>query len=158
MGDRPGGGLTSDQEETPPARLTRSCSIPLRSPQGAYSWAKTKCRGVSSGPDSVWSRPGCDDTQRPTQNSLRKVVLKTEARGRSFRATARPVRGRGQRASQGALSIKPGGLTSACLSFLHLLRGRLEDPFPGDALCYVSDCCVTLHHCLTLSGPLSPLA
>lgn len=107
-GTGPGEGRHQTWTSPPPARLTRSCSIPLRSPQGAYSWAKAKCRGVSSGPASVWSRPGCDDTQRPTQNSLRKVVLKTEARGRSFRATARPARGRGQRASQGALSIQPG--------------------------------------------------
>lgn len=78
----------------PPGRvpaLTFSWSIPLRSPHGANSWAKAKCRGVCRGSPSVCSRPGCEDTQRPTQNSLRKVALGTESRRRSLRATVRPA-------------------------------------------------------------------
>lgn len=89
--DKVGPGICSPKLCPLPACLTLSCSISLRSPQGAYSWAKAKCRGVSRGPGRVWSRPGCDETQRPTQNSLRKVVLRTESRGRSFRATAGPA-------------------------------------------------------------------
>lgn len=117
----------------PPARLTRSCSIPLRSPQGAVPWAKAKWRGLQRSRHSVWSRPGCDDTQRPTQNSLRKVVLKTEARGRSFRATVH-LPGWGQRASQGALSINPwaGMVLDLCLPLLSpSVGGLLEDPSLG---------------------------
>lgn len=40
------------------------------------------------------SRPGCEDTQRPTQNSLRKMALGTESRRSSLRARAGPAWGR----------------------------------------------------------------
>lgn len=88
-------------QTAPLACLTFSCSILPRSPQGAYSWAKAKNRGVCRGPPRVCSRPGWEDTQRPTQNSLRKVALRTESRRRSLRATAGPARETGPEGRSG---------------------------------------------------------